>query len=224
MLEVPPRAADAPLGLVQRPPAISAGIAAAITATLLLACVYVAHFWKGVPIAYLTQDATVVGNVTFFAGFLSNIGVLFWCATAAVCLFTAALLRAAGRDVPVRGFLLASGLLTAFLLLDDLFRLHETVFPGYLGIPELAVYAAYAALGIGFVLRYHARAFCAEGTLLMVAMLCLGSSVALDVFPIPGIDPFLLEDGFKLVGIVSWFFYFLRTAWRAAAPVRSPTV
>jgi len=33
-------------------------------------------------------------------------------------------------------------------------------------------------------------------------------SVIFDKTSIPGIDPYLLEDGAKMVGIVSWMFYF----------------
>jgi len=82
------------------------------------------------------------------------------------------------------------------------------------------VYAAYGALGAWFVARFRARVFSGEGRLLAFAMLCFGTSVALDVLSPAAIDPFLLEDGFKFVGIVSWFVYFLRLSWLGLVEAR----
>lgn len=54
-----------------------------------------------VPIYYLTLDPLAVGNeqlklyhqhLYFYAGTLSNIGILFWCAATTVCWFCFALL------------------------------------------------------------------------------------------------------------------------------------
>lgn len=188
---------------------LSPAWAAAGLALPFLGFVQLVHVAKGVPIAYLTQDVTVVGDVAFYAGFLSNAGIVFWCATAALCLFSAFLLADARPREEQRAFLLAAGALTALLALDDLFRLHETVFPSLAGIPEHAVYAVYAGLGLAFVLRFRATVLSRQARILVVSMLCLGTSVALDAFPMPGVDPFVLEDGFKFVGIVSWFVYFV---------------
>jgi hypothetical protein len=192
----------------------------AALASPFLAGVLVIHRVKEVPIAYLTQDPTVIGELAVYAGLLSSVGILFWWAGAAVCLFSAAVLARSGSAPALRSFLLAAGLLTALLALDDLFRLHESVLPRLLGVPELAVYAAYGALGAGFVLRFRAVAFAAEGRLLAFAVLCLGASVALDVLSPPAIDPYLLEDSSKFVGIVGWFVYFLRQSWLGLVEAR----
>lgn len=138
------------------------------------------------------------------------------CATASVSLFAAGLLKRAGADEPYR-FMLAAGLLSGFLMLDDLYRLHETVFPRVLGIPERLTYAAYGLLGVGFMVRFRARLLSTDGRLLVAAMACLAASVALDVLPWHGIDPYFWEDAFKVVGLAGWFFYFLSAAWRALA-------
>jgi hypothetical protein len=48
--------------------------------------------------------------------------------------------------------------------------------------------------------------------LLVIALFFFAISVALDLFPYSGIDPYFYEDGAKLVGIVSWLVYFFNTA------------
>jgi hypothetical protein len=134
-----------------------------------LALAYAIHASKGVPFMFLMADATVVGGLPWYAGLLSGLGVLLWCATASVSLFAAALLKQTGADEAYR-FMLAAGLVSGFLMLDDLYRLHETVLPRVLGIPELAIYAAYGLLGAWFVGRFRARIVSADGRLLGVAM------------------------------------------------------
>lgn len=185
----------------------------AVLATPFLAVVHVVHSWHGRSIGYLTRDPAAIGHMEFYAGFLSNVGVVFWCVAATVCLFCGALLSSAhGR--PERSFLLASGLLTALLAMDDLFMLHEAFFPKVLGIPERAVHAAYATLVLWYVWRFRAIAFADQGRLLMLAMLLLASSMAIDVL---GLDRYvlILEDGFKFVGIATWLVFFVRFAWQA---------
>ena len=87
--------------------------------------------WYDVPMSGFTRDPAAVHNANPFTGVLSNIGILFWCSAAAVCFFSAAIQVKEAR-VKIVPFLLFSGLLTAVLLLDDLFMLHETVIPGSL--------------------------------------------------------------------------------------------
>lgn len=43
-----------------------------------------------------------------------------------------------------------------------------------------------------------------------MAFLFFGLSVTLDLLQIPSIDPYLAEDGAKLVGLISWLAYFFR--------------
>lgn len=191
------------------PPALSA----AAIAVAFLGGMIAIHLAKEVPFAYLTQDPTVIGELAAYAGFLSNAGVIFWCATAAVCLFSAAVLPASARD---RSLVQAAGWISALMGLDDLFRLHESVIPRVLGIPELAVYAAYALLGAWFVLRFQEMLLRRDGRLLVTALACFAGSVALDLTSLP-IDPYLLEDSLKFAGIACWFVYFARRSFLSLA-------
>jgi len=87
---------------------------------------------------------------TYF-GFISNLGIMLWTGTAAVCLFAAALFAIAKQDRSLIMFALTAGVLTGWLALDDAFLVHEVVFPSF-GIPQNLVIGAYAALTIAYVL------------------------------------------------------------------------
>ena len=54
----------------------------------------------GVPVSNLTRDPLAVMGAPVYTGLLSNLGILLWCATAAITLFGAAVLgkRAKRRD------------------------------------------------------------------------------------------------------------------------------
>ena len=69
-----------------------------------------------------------------YYGAVSNLGVLLWTAGAAIALFGAGLALALGRPAGEAGLLLAAGMLTGFLAIDDLFLVHENVLPAF-GVP-----------------------------------------------------------------------------------------
>jgi hypothetical protein len=60
----------------------------------LAALVGIAFFAQatGQRVWYFTNDLFVLGNLPFYAGILSNMGILLWCATAATYFFSAAIL------------------------------------------------------------------------------------------------------------------------------------
>ncbi|PVZ03964.1 hypothetical protein C8D89_11973 [Actinomycetospora cinnamomea] len=83
---------------------------------------------------------------------------------------------------------------------DDLFLLHEGVFPE-IGIPEVAVLGAYFVAAIVFILRFRVQL--AESALLIGgALLMWVLSGVVDLVVVAG--SFLLEDGAKLAGVALW--------------------
>ena len=205
-----------PLGpLAWHWPRVPLELVAVAIAAPFFGLVYLAHTRHGVPIGYLTQDPTTVGNVASYAGFLSNAGVMLWTATAAVCLFAGCMLARRPASAEVRLFLLSAGLLTGLLALDDVYRIHETIAPRQLGLPEPAVHALYASLALAFGLRFRARVFRWESRLLLLALGCLALSQIHDALELEVLGPFVVEDGAKFFGIVCWFLYFVHAAWAA---------
>ncbi|MDJ1171652.1 hypothetical protein PMG71_19655 [Roseofilum sp. BLCC_M154] len=172
-----------------------------------------------VPIYYLTLDPIAVGNeaLPFYTGALSNIGILFWCAATTVCWFCFALLLELKAKQKLQIFFLASGALTALLLFDDLFVLHSIGFPQYLKIPEGSIVFIYLGIVIVYLTIFHRIILSTENISFTFALIFFLLSILLDkeVFPLPDRwfdngNNLLLEDGFKILGIVSWFYYFVQ--------------
>lgn len=167
-----------------------------------------------------TRDPITVGNLPLLAGLLSNLGALLWYAAAAICAFTAVLLKAAGRTGEVPSFLLASSALSALLLFDDFFLLHEALLRRYLGVPEGAVLGSLALILLGYLVGYGALLLRSDYLLLGCALVSFAASTAVDLLLdlrvlASGEVMYLVEDAPKFLGIALWFAYFARFSFRA---------
>lgn len=165
---------------------------------------------KDISAEVFTRDPVQVLGGAFYTGFLSNLGILLWCAAAALCFFGFVLLRKG----PFSRFFLAAGLLGALLMLDDLFLLHEVFFPHYMHLPEKAVYAGYLVAVVFFVLRFWRLILFETGfPLLGFAFFSFALSMLADIREGYSEWDYLLEDGFKFLGIAGWLGYFSKTAY-----------
>lgn len=161
----------------------------------------------------LTRDPTALGGQPFYYGMLSNLGVLGWCVSAAVCFFAAAFLRASAPGSLARSFLVWSGTLSACVMVDDLFLVHDAVGPHHLGIPEEAFYLFYAIFLGAYLLRF--RSFLLSRTpyqVLATAFALLAISVLMDMDLLPGGTD--VEDVAKFLGIGAFVHYYVWTAGR----------
>jgi len=193
-----------------------------LPAGFLLAGIALASHVSGVHPGDLTRDPTAVLQASPFTGLLSNLGVLLWCAAAAIASFTATVLRcrAASRD-EIAFFASAAGI-TAVLLIDDLFRLHDYIFPFTLHIRGEVFYAVYFLASCAFLGRFRGYLM-NSGNLdqLVLALVFLGLSSGLDAFFDSGRPwHFLLEDGLKFLGIVSWTSFVTGASLRAVSGER----
>ncbi len=187
---------------------------------LALVLLVLVNLQTGIPIAYLTRDSTAAVQVPFYAGIYSKIGMLFWCSAVAICFFSVGILRNRSANTESVRFLLFSGMFTTILLLDDFFLLHEEVLPDYLHIPQKLVFVVYGTLSVLYLIRFRAFILKTEFLLLFLAFGFFGLSIAVDILPghSLGINfiasgfrgHHLFEDGFKLLGIVSWSTYFIK--------------
>ena len=111
------------------------------------------------------------------------------------------------------------GLLTSVLALDDLFLIHEQVAPDYLGLNENIVFAVYFLLIFSYFLRFLPVALSDNYMVLLSAFFFLGLSLTVDKglpIEISNVSlQFAVEDGLKLMGIVSWATYFILTSSKA---------
>jgi hypothetical protein len=168
---------------------------------------------SGITLRQLMVDPTEVMRVPFYIGIVADIGVLLWAATVSICLFISVFL-AQWVGKAWRNFFLVSGLLTLVLLLDDLLRIHDEIFPVYFGIKGDFIGIVYVLLVSLYLLRYRTLIFQQSYDFLVMALGFFALSVAIDVAPTALKEQFfvrdilLLEDGAKLLGIANWLAYF----------------
>lgn len=184
-----------------------------LASAILICAVLALMVWKGMPSGSFTRDPSTVLDGQLYIGFLSQIGIFFWAASASVCLFSAWLCSFGTSSVEAGKFFFYSGLLFLLLGLDDVFLLHEHFFP-FLGVPEHVVYFGYEALVLLYLLRFHRFILGSEFVLLGLSLSCFALSVLVDWLEPEWLDIFLVEDGTKLIGIVGWMAYFFLTCYR----------
>lgn len=150
---------------------------------------------------------------------------LIWSGTFAVCIFGYIVMRGNGYRDDNDRFLLAGGCITLMLCLDDVFLLHEIVYPQYLGIPQRLVYVIYGIILLWFLRSFRHVILRTDFLLLTIALAGFGFSILFDltveINPFPA--EFLLEDGAKIVGLVSWAAYFVRVSAHHIMPKRTRT-
>jgi len=166
--------------------------------------------FTGIPLPVFMEDPAATMETPFYVGIVSNVGILLWCASAAICFFCAAILLRDKDDRNRQTFFFCSGLMLSLLLLDDLFMMHESILPDYLGIPQNLVQASYVAMALLYVWRFWKMIFNAHHTMLFLAFGLLGFSVLCDVVPFRVTAHLLFEEGSKLLGITSFLIYFAK--------------
>jgi hypothetical protein len=178
-------------------------------------------FWltkkNNIPFEIFSRDPIQTLNGKPYIGILSNIGIIFWCATSAILFYSSKISALLKRPESETSFLFFGGLITILLLVDDLFLIHDVVFPEYLKIDEKVFFVFYGLSLIALVFYYRAIVLKTDYILLVIAFASFGSSVLTDIIDALGIDItqlYVFEDGLKFLGIISWFAYFTRTSFR----------
>ena len=130
-------------------------------------------------------------------------GVLATFGSAAVCLFVSFHVKSEAS------LLRAIGLLGLLLALDDLLMLHEDTLPNRLGLPEYLAYILYAIAAVQIAVRYRVPLSLAPLAGLFLALVFLGTSVAVDALIEFGNQQTVIEDGLKFVGLIVWSVYWI---------------
>lgn len=210
--------------------------------TLSLAKIYIPAFsfiflvWltselTSISVYELVSDPHEVGRIAPYVGIVSNVGLLFFCCTATTCLFTSYLINTNNKqDKKWRLFFQCSGYLLLLLLIDDAFQIHENFSTLLFGVDanigvinkklqnilETIVFGLYGFL-FCFYGFYFKKLICRTKTLLLIiAFGFLGMSILVDVLPEDLKGHFILEEGFKLLGIVSLMAYYIKVCYQKA--------
>ena len=174
---------------------------------------------SGLSANYVIQDPATLTQENFYLGFFSNLGVLLWTSSATICLFTYFCLSPKTQGGVWESFLLFSGFLSAFLAIDDWLLFHEVVFTLYTGLPEELFFIIYAIILPTYLIKFKKLiANKTEFYLLILSIFLFVLSLIIDLI----LQQFTnlwsrqisqpVEEGLKLLGIVTWLLYFARTS------------
>ena len=204
-------------------------------ALLLPVLALAAALWAGLAPTEILRDPIMVAGgdqSDFYLGLFSNLGVVLWTAAAAICLFVGSgLTGEASRRA--RHFLLFAGFFTLVLMLDDLFMLHENY-------ADRMIYPLYALGLLYYVIRFFGLILRLDVVLFALAIPFFGNAIVIDLAPwrllsdegielpqaLDAASPadrdqlrylgrelrYLLEDGFKFLGICCWTTFHVRAA------------
>jgi len=198
----------------------------------LLAVVGIAARAIGVDPGVFVRDPAHVAHVAFYTGLISNLGIAVWCAGAVMALFAAAVLPKTQNRREERRFLLWSGVLTLYLMLDDLAMLHDDVYMKAFHIYEQVVFLVYLPVAAVYVARFRRQLFGPHAALILLTGAFTILSLTMDqwhmlltvfgriILP----ENQLVEKGAKLLAMVSWMAFLARTAADAVGTRDSGTI
>lgn len=163
-----------------------------------------------IPFSNLTRDPLAVIEAHPYYGFISNIGAILWSFSTAIGFFTYLVVKTRSyMDKNVIKFILFGGVLSLILLLDDLFMLHERVFPKMLFLDEKITFSIYAALILFYLIKFRSLILTKTNYIFLVLSISFfGLSILVDL--LPEFSPnwhHLFEDVPKFFGIVNWAGY-----------------
>lgn len=168
------------------------------------------------PFKLLSKEPAESLGGAAYVGWMAHLGSVIWLTGAVSGVLAGWALLRGGSPEPAR-FLLAFGAFTALLAADDLFLLHESVYPA-LGVPEEGVYAAYAGLVAVLLWRCRAQLLGHDGLLVLLALGLWALSVGSDLLPSDwSARVHLVEDGTKLIGATLWTTFVTAAALRELA-------
>ena len=188
-----------------------------IPSLLILAGIAIISIALDINLGLLTRDPASIAKINPLSGILSNFGIILWCSTATVCFFSAITIRnTASKDS--FWFLFCSGLLSAYLLIDDFFQVHEILAGNHVGISEKFTYITLGIAVLIYLFIFRRNIWQTNFLFLLMSFVLLASSVATDMFQgllmsRIGHWQFFIEEGAKWLGISCWCSYYVATSY-----------
>lgn len=145
-------------------------------------------------------------------GFMSQLGIMIWIATASICLFSGILMIFDETLKKFSSFALSAGILTGWLAIDDAFLLHEKVFP-ILGVSQNVVLSSYILLTLIYLAMSWRIIINSDYLLLILGGIGFTVSLLIDIVLHTPIWVYL-EDSGKFFGICCWAAFHISTLAR----------
>ncbi|MFX0211569.1 MAG: hypothetical protein ACFFDT_36665 [Candidatus Hodarchaeota archaeon] len=189
-------------------------------AIFLILIVAIASYYLNIPISHFTRDPLAIRGGHPFLGIISNIGAILWSFSVAICFFSYVLLKTSKKPHDGLGFIMFGGFISSVLLLDDLFMLHETIYPRYFGVSEKIVFLFYGVLILFYLVRFRKIIIETDFIFILLAVFFFALSALVDMLPESLLSwHHLFEDGLKFFGIISWFGYQFSVCFREVQSV-----
>jgi hypothetical protein len=169
---------------------------------------------RGFEFGYFSSDPNRIAGAPFYAGGISNLGVLLWWAAATAALLAGAVLRRSPHPPRATPLLLTAAGLSAVLAIDDLYMVHELVAPYYLGVPQKVMLAGYAVGAAVWAFAFRRLIIARDPAMIGCAIGLFALSIVLDQLNLSNL---LWEDGAKLVGVAGWCGWLCRHSYLEAA-------
>ena len=171
---------------------------------ILIICCYIVAIKYEMPFEKLTADPAYLCGVHPFTGIMSNLSIVLWTIAMCVALFSGAILIAT-RNIEKGRFLLLFGMMTAVLMLDDLFMIHDFLLYDF----QIWFYLIYAVFISIIMIKYYRLIWKNNFHFLLAAIIFLGLSVLLDITLENAGIQYLFEDGLKFLGIMCWMLFLI---------------
>ncbi len=187
-----------------------------IPSIIFLAAAAFASVQMDIPIPAFSKDVTAIAGLHPLCGVLSSLGILLWCTSASVSGFGALVVHTQRSGLSFY-FLLFSAALSAYLLFDDMFLLHEDL-AGRVGLHENIVYLILTLGVLTYLISFRRFIFQTRYLLLVAALGFLSASVLADKIAMPSLVDrlgewqYFVEDGLKWIGIAFWTGYHVVTS------------
>ncbi len=185
---------------------------AGILAMVGILITFIVSHVTGYPVWKLAKDPAQILNFPPYIGMLSGLGVLWWMATAAISLFASAVMKKHRAPLQNRLFLLASGVFSLILAVDDFFLLHDEILPQIFHTSEGVFYLIYIVFIMMYILVFIRNIYKHEFLLFWISIFFLVLSRSYWIF-LPILNRFNSPaDILKHIGIVFWLAYFYRVS------------
>ncbi len=177
----------------------------------------------------LVADSNEIGRIAPYAGIVSNFGMLLLCCATSICFFSSYLIDANNKhDEKWKLFFKCSGYFVLLLLIDDTFQLHENFSTLLFGtdanvsvtnhklqnILEATVFTLYGSLFFFYGFYFRKLIYRTEILVLILAFVFFFMSLVVDVLPENMKGHYILEEGFKLLGIASLMTYYIKACYQ----------
>lgn len=167
---------------------------------------------RSVPLEHLFLDPATVAGAPWYAGAVSQLGIVCWTVAAVASAGGAWVAGQTGRPSAAR-FLAIGSAVTTVMLADDLLQLHSDVLPRLLGLPKTAAMGLVVGPVILWAIRWYREVVRTRWPMLVGALGGWATSVMVDRVVQPDeATGLLVEDGAKFLGVLAWAIYFATTA------------